>query len=231
MLLAIDTSTRHGGVLLWNEGRMVSSYSWYSRRNHTAVLLPAVEHLLRWADVQMRDLSCVALCIGPGGFSALRVGMSVSKGLCLALDLPLVAVSTLEMEAYPHAHIEKPICPLIEISRQEVAWAQFQRSQDGWHKIRPEEATSLERFAQSVPGGSLLCGEGIVAHSAFLKATLGSKVTIAEYPGPALRLSALARLGAARLELNVTHDPANLQPLYLRQPTITKANPPRRVSP
>ena len=210
---------------------MVSSYSWYSRRNHTAELMPAVEHLLRRADVQVRDLRGVALCLGPGGFSALRVGMSVSKGLCLALNLSLVGVSTLEMEAYPHADTGRPICPLIDMGRQEVAWAQFQKSGEEWHKVRHEEVISLDGLVQAVPQGALLCGEGVAVHFAFLKTTLGSRATIAEYSGPAPRLWALARLGAARLERGVTDDPASLQPLYLRRPSITKPNPPKRVRP
>ena len=57
------------------------------------------------------------MALGPGGFSALRVGISVAKGLALPLDIPLVGVGTLEMEAYPYAGAGIPVCPLLEAGR------------------------------------------------------------------------------------------------------------------
>lgn len=231
MLIAIDTSTRYAGVLLWSQGRVVASCSWHSTRNHTSELMPAVQRLLHQANLQATDLTGVALALGPGGFSALRVGMSVAKGLCLALNLPVTGLSTLEMEAYPYADVGRLLCPLMDAGRGEVAWAQFQRQEGQWRKTRPEAVIDLDQLVRVAPREAIFCGEGVVAHSAYLKETLEQGATVVEYPGPALRLWSLARLGAERQKKGITDDPEALQPLYLRRPSITKPRPPSVVKP
>jgi len=231
MLLAIDTSTRYAGVLLWAEGRGIASYSWHSKHNHTAELMPAIQHLLQKNKTQIRDLRGIALALGPGGFSALRVGMSVAKGLALAMELPLVGVSSLEMEAYPLADVGRPICPVLDMGRQEVAWAQFQVREGRWCKIWPEALIGLHQIAEAIPRGAVLCGEGVLTHSALLKEALDQKATVVEYSGPAPRLWALASLGDERLEGGAADDAATLQPLYLRRPSVTTPNPPTKIRP
>ena len=93
MLLAIDTSTRHAGVALAQDGQVISSRSWCSLANHTAELMPAVAEILDGQRLAAGDLTGIAVALGPGGFSALRVGISAAKGLALAFGK---AVSRLE---------------------------------------------------------------------------------------------------------------------------------------
>ncbi len=81
MLLAIDTSTRYAGVALADEERVVSCRVWYSNMNHTMELMPQIAESLEAQDIDVASLEGVAVALGPGGFSALRVGMSVAKGL------------------------------------------------------------------------------------------------------------------------------------------------------
>jgi len=231
MLLAIDTSTRYAGVLLWKEGIPIVSQSWHSTHNHTAELMPAIQRVLRQAGIEAEALHGIALALGPGGFSALRVGMSAVKGLSLALDLPLVGISTLEAEAYPYAYTGGPVCPLLNIGRREVAWVWYERRNGDWQKIRSEEIIAIDQLPEAVAPGAILCGEGLLDNGSYLREALGQKATVVEYPGPSLRLWALARLGAERLERGLTDDPATLQPLYLRRPSITQPNPPRKVKP
>ncbi len=100
LLLVLDTSTRYAGAALWREDDAVASVSWRSTGNHTRELMPAIRRLLEMVDGKPEDLAGVGVALGPGGFSAVRVGMSAAKGLALPLKLPLVGVGTLEMEAY-----------------------------------------------------------------------------------------------------------------------------------
>ena len=125
MLLAIDTSTRYAGVALSEDGRVVSSRSWWSAVNHTAELMPAVSQLLGAAGVAVNDLEGIAVALGPGGFSALRVGMSVAKGLALASGKPLVGIGTLDAEAQPYWQTGLPVCALLDAGRSEVSSAHF----------------------------------------------------------------------------------------------------------
>ena len=136
MLLAIDTSTAYAGVLLWDDGRPVYSLTWRSAYNHTSLLMPAVRQSLQQLGISARELEAVAVALGPGGFSALRVGISAAKGLALPWGTPLVGVGTLEAEAYPYAETGSPVCPLLNIGRRDMAWACYQ-------KVKPEAGERL----------------------------------------------------------------------------------------
>ena len=231
MLLAIDTSTRFAGVLLWKDGLPLFSQSWHSVQNHTSQLMPAIQRTLQHSGIQVKDLDAIAVALGPGGFSALRVGMSAAKGLSLPFGIPLIGITTLEAEAFPYADTGLPICPLLNIGRREMAWTRYQKLHGKWQKTRQEEVIETDRLPDVLTAGALLCGEGIVASGPFLRESLRQSTPVMEYLGPGPRLSALAQLAAQRLERGLVDDPTALQPLYLRRPSITPPNPPRKVKP
>ena len=220
MLLAIDTSTRYAGVGLWRGDRLISSLSWYSQRNHTEELMPAIGHVLGQAGAGPDSLGGIAVALGPGGFSALRVGISVAQGLALPLSLPVVGVGTLEMEAYTYAGTGLPICPLLEAGRGEVAAALFQRSRGHWRKLEEERICTPEELPRYVSRRTLFCGEGVSMRGEFLRDTFGRKGVILDSYTPASRLWALGALARKRLKEGDTDSLSTLQPLYLRSPSI-----------
>ena len=91
MYLIIDTSTKHAAAGLWRDGLLVRTAAWRSRRHHTVELMPAIERLLAEESASPDSLLGIAVATGPGGFSALRAGLSVAKGLAFALSLLLAA--------------------------------------------------------------------------------------------------------------------------------------------
>ena len=125
MLLAIDTSTRYAGVALADEERVVSCRVWYANMNHTIELMPQIAESLEAQDIDVASLEGVAVALGPGGFSALRVGMSVAKGLAMTGRTKIVGVGTLDLEAVPFLDAGLPVCALLEAGRNELASALF----------------------------------------------------------------------------------------------------------
>ena len=229
MLLAIDTSTRYGGVALSGGDGTLASYCWYSLHNHTAELAPAIDHILEVSETGPAGLDAVAVALGPGGFSALRVGISAAKGLALALNIPVVGVGTLEMQAYPYADTGMPICPLLEAGRGEVAAAIFQASQGRWKKLQDERVCTPEELVESISKPTIFCGESVENHRKFLQQALGDKAAIVGFSAVPSRLWALAALAAERLRQQDTDNLAALQPLYLRKPSIGPPETPQKV--
>ena len=216
MLLAIDTSTRNAGIALADAGgRVISCRSWYSAVNHTAELMPAVAQTLAAAGLTVHDLAGIAIALGPGGFSALRVGMSVAKGLAIASGKPLVGVGTLDLEAWPYRDSGSPVCALLDAGRGEVAAASFAAGQ----RRRPDRICPPAELPAEGEEPTLFCGEGLAAHAELLRHNLGHRAVIVSN-APAARLYALAALGQQRLAAGDGDDVATLQPYYLRMPTI-----------
>ncbi len=216
MLLAIDTSTRNAGVALAREGQVVSARSWRSAVNHTAELMPAVAHVLEGAGLSVNDLDGIAVALGPGGFSALRVGMSVAKGLALASGRPLVGIGTLDAEAQPFLQSGLPVCALLDAGRSEVSSGYF--GADGL-RLREDRICAPPELLEEVAGPLLFCGEGTAAHGEIIRERMGDQALVVGH-SPAARLWALAALGHGRLEAGETDNVATLQPYYLRMPSI-----------
>lgn len=231
MLLAIDTSTRYAGIAIADQERVLASRCWHSTGSHTAQLMPAISNLLKELDLSVGELDGMAVALGPGGFSALRVGLSTAKGLALAAGKPLVGVGTLDLEAFPylasdHGGSGFGVCAILDSGRKEIASARF--GADGLRTradtiCEPDEL--LSEFAQAdncraeVAQPIIFCGEGVANWRKVLQDGLGSQALIISHSSAA-RLWSLAEMGRQRLDAGESDDLAELQPYYLRMPSI-----------
>lgn len=221
MLLAIDTSTRNASVALYDGGRVASTLAWHSTVNHSAELMPAVAQLLERRSARPSDLDGVAVALGPGGFSALRTGLSVAKGLAMASRIPVVGIGSLDLEAYPYRDAGLPVCALLEAGRSEASSALIDREGrryrddgiSGWEELL-SEIQSLK-----LDGPILFCGEGMAPWADAIRDALGSQA-VPCYNPPSSRGGSLAALAQQRLERGEADDLDSLQPHYLRMPTI-----------
>src|SRR5690625_4937869 len=96
MILGIDSSTMTGGDALINQQGLVSEYVLNIRTTHSERLLPAVDQILINADVRLQELQGIAVIIGPGSFTGLRIGVATAQGFAYSLQKPLVGITTLE---------------------------------------------------------------------------------------------------------------------------------------
>ena len=95
-ILGIETATMTGGVALLDEKRLISEYTLNVRTTHTARLMPALDQILKDSSVDKSEIDGVAISMGPGSFTGLRIGLATAKGLALGLDIPLLGVPTLD---------------------------------------------------------------------------------------------------------------------------------------
>src|SRR4030043_300257 len=143
MELAIDTSTNFCSIGLSRQGETIAELTWRSEQSHTVELVPNIVRLLNQAKITPQSLRAVFVAKGPGSFNGLRVGISTAKGLALALSIPLVGISTLEVEAYPFAFTKLPICPIHNAGRGEIAAAVYQLK-GTWQCLTSEHITTTD---------------------------------------------------------------------------------------
>lgn len=221
MELAIDTSTETASIALSSEGEVTAELTWHAGQNHTAELMPNLVHLLQQARVNLKDMEGLIVAKGPGSFNGLRVGMATAKGLSFALGIPLVGVSTLEVEAFPHAATALPICPILNAGRGEIATALFQVRRGKWRRLREEHITTLDSLLLEIKGRTIFCGKIPHEVALQLKEGLGQRALILGGAAWLRRAGYLAELGWRRLEKGDFDHLPTLQPLYLRRPAIT----------
>ncbi len=225
MLLAIDSSTSVAGLALWQEGQVLAELTWHTKENHTAELLPNVIKLMGLSKTEMNSVKGIAVAKGPGSYNGLRVGLSTAKGLALALNVPLAAVSTLEVEAFPHAVTRRPICSIHNAGRGEVAAALFQEKEGKWLKLTEEHITTMDVLLGQVPSDTLFCGELSADMIKKVTEIRGDNTQIVAGANSLRRAGYLAELGWKRLSAGDQDDIRSLQALYLRRPPITVAKP------
>lgn len=214
MLLAIDTSTGVTGVALYGPDGPRAEAAWESGRSHSAQLLPQLDTLLRHIGAARADITAVAVALGPGSWSGLRVGLSVAKGLCLAGGLPLLGVSTLEALAYQQLPASTAIVPLIRLGRERFATAEF-RGRERLERRTPDRNLALAELVGELRERALFCGDLDEPTRAELRRSLGAK---AQFPTPAATLrrpAFLAELAWRRFQAGEQDDLAALEPIYL----------------
>ena len=232
MELSIDTATDTASVAISREGKPLAEISWLAGQNHTVNLMPNTLHLFKLIGEELNKINAVFVSLGPGSYNGLRAGLSAAKGLALSLDIRLIGIGTLEIEAYPYADAGLPISVIHNIGRGEIASATYRMSNAGWQKVIEEHITTLDALCKTIDTKTVMCGEfsGFPETqpnpAEFIAEALGDMSVIRETT--LRRAGVLADMGWKRLERGEGDDIATLQPLYLRRPAITKPREKKR---
>lgn len=231
MILALDTATRQTGIALFDGQEVVAEVNWRSADGQTTELLPRLAQLMAWHGLAPTALSAVAISLGPGSFTGVRVGVSAAKGLAMAGATPLIGIGTLDATAFPHLGRPEPVCALVSAGRSRVFWALYAAaatdlSQPGepvclgeWCGWRtPLHLSSVAELAGLVATPVYCTGELSPAVRAQLTELLGERARLSPASAAGRRAGCLAELGWHRLQAGQRDDPASLSPLYLREP-------------
>ncbi len=213
MLLAVDTSTAQVGLALYDGSQVIAEYAWRSSQRHTVELAPAIQELLARCGVTMDDLQALAVALGPGSFTSLRVGLSLVKGLALARGLPLIGVPTLDILAAAQPAARLPLAVVLQAGRGRLALGWYKHSKDGWRAKGPARVVTVEALAEEVTAPVLICGE--LTAEERQKLVVKPEIQIVS-PARALRRPAiLAELAWGRWQAGSVDDEATLAPIYL----------------
>ena len=216
LVLGIETSTIQGGVALVGEAGLLSEYTLNVEATHSERLLPAIDRTLRDAGLELGALQGLAVAIGPGSFTGLRIGLSTAKALAYATGLPLVGVPSLEALAWAVPAARWPICPVLDARKQEVYAALFRTDPDGVTRLTEDQALAPEALCERISEPTLFLGDGVAVYGELFRRLLGDRFLALP---PALRggrPASVADLGRRRLLLGERDPVDGLVPRYLR---------------
>lgn len=215
MLLALDTTSAWVGVALHGSSGLLAATSMQASMRQSQRCVAEVDHVLARAGLRPQDLSAIAVALGPGGFTSLRVGLSVAKGLGLALGRPVLGIGSLAAMAQPCRALAGgcALGAMLDLGRGELA-AQWY-SEPELRVAGDPLVGDVAHIAAAAPAGPLLVvAEVGGAMRAELAVALGSRATFVEVPAPLLRIAGVAALGWERLVRGEGDDLASLQPRY-----------------
>ena len=220
LLLNIDTATEHASICLSEGEKIIGLVESTEQKNHASFVQPAIQQLIVQAGITLKDIHAIAVTSGPGSYTGLRVGLASAKGICYALQKPLILVNTLEVMAqsvltqYQSNHTVLPdltsICPLIDARRMEVFTAVYDIS---LQEIKAPHALLLDSlsFSSLLSNGIIFTGNGRQKLEALIPGTNAIFSTI-QHNATHLAIRALISYNASRFA-----DLAYSEPLYVKE--------------
>lgn len=218
-VLGIDTSTSEAGLALVENGRDLDGIAWDADRSQSIELPPRLDQMLRHHGLSPSDLKGVAVGLGPGAFTSLRVGLSLAKGMSLGASLPLVGVPTLEALAASYAAEETPVWALLSAGRGRFSAARYKFESGTAQRDGGYQLGTVDELAALMEPGAVIVGDLKTEARERVGRRLGAGARIVPADGLSPRASWVARVGAERLSRGQQDDPRSLEPIYLPSPS------------
>ncbi len=216
LILAVETATSRQSVALVQDSEVLAKQEWYSVGSHSRQLIPTIDGVLAPLGFHIQDLNGIAVSIGPGSFTGLRVGLATVAGFRLVSDVRVVAVPTLEAMAWNLYGETKLLCPILRSRVGEVYWALFQWKNNQLVRISEDHVGGFSTLAESIDEPVLVYGEGWLANREALQVALESYAC--EPDGIAMQVSAVSVAKAGLLLLKAgQYAELGLTPRYVQR--------------
>jgi len=219
IVIGIETSTPQTSVAIGSEQGIVAQMSVAGRARQEAAA-PALQQLLRWSGTDLAKVGGVAVGVGPGLFTGLRVGVETAKTLAQVLGVPIVGLTSLDVVAVAVRHSPGRICAVIDGRRGEVFWSLYEPVPGGVVRETEHAVDTPDRLIAellAVPGDVLLVGDGAILYRHEIERELGGRVGFASATHAHPQAAQLVELAAPRF-LREEHDRLfDVVPVYLRK--------------
>ena len=218
-VLAVETATSWQSVAILDDSRVLARYDQDAAGSHAKLLLPTIDRLLRETGVALKQLDGLAVSIGPGSFTGLRVGLATLLGFRTISRLPLAVVPTLEGMAWNLKGTSTLLCPILNSRRGEFYWALFRWTSEGrLERVMSERVGTAAMLGDSLTGSVLVFGEGWTGEAPAIRVSTSPSTTLIEAPDSAMKPSAVS-IGLAGIERLRRGESAGVgvRPLYVQR--------------
>lgn len=223
-ILGIDTTSKHSSISIFRDEEIQVEYNFTTMDGLSASLVPALEFVLRSAGLKLDDINIFGICIGPGLFTGIRVGMATLKGLLFDQAKPVVPVLSLKAVAYNYINSDFTIVPLIDARRNEIYIAGYKREKKIKEIIAPQliAINRLEETLDEIENVHFI-GSGAEIHKEFLKKVFhNSKI----FYRSSFLASEICRIAYLKfLKNEYITDLQQLLPFYIRRPDAEITSP------
>ena len=217
-ILAVDTSGPVAGIAILKDGCVIFEEAVVNKLTHSANLMPMIGAALSRTDMTLKDMHRLAVVVGPGSFTGVRIGVSTVKGLSHGSGIPCVAVDALQAMAAGVPYFDGIVCPIQDARAGQVYGAAFTAGEVPTRLLEDAPLKLEDYVAQVKSSGVRFCflGDGMPVHRARLAELLGDQAIFASANVSYLRPASVALLAAQPDAQEL--DYLTLMPLYLRAP-------------
>jgi tRNA threonylcarbamoyladenosine biosynthesis protein TsaB len=218
LILGIDTATQQVGCAIGGHEGVLASFQAAKGKRHAETLVPAIQFLCQKAHIELSEISAIAVDVGPGLFTGLRVGVATAKAMASALRVPMLGVTSLDLLAFEVRWTPKRIVSVVDARRGEVFFAFYRQVPGGVQRLSEMRCGSPEELCSEIQATGEDClavGDGALRYTEALQDVMRVDTGDAglAYPSPA----ALVQLAHARALREEFVNSWDLQPVYLRK--------------
>ena len=217
-ILAVDTATKSCSVAVIDNDALLAESTLMEDETHSRHLLSLVDAVMVKAELKLAQLDGFAVCVGPGSFTGLRIGIASIKGLAYALNKPVVGVSSLKTLAWQCQKTSYLICPLIDARKQQVFFGRYRYQNEALRIDGREQVASPAEAVRGIREPSVFIGNGAELYRDHILSELGELAHFVSGQQQIIQASAIARLSLSRFINQETDDVHSLVPHYIRRP-------------
>ncbi len=220
IILGIDTTSSAASVSLLNEQKLLGEYTSNAKLTHLQKLMPMVDHLLENCHLSFSDVDAIAVSIGPGSFTGIRIGMSTAKALAQVRNLPIVGVPTLNALAYNIPFYPGVVCPILDARRHQVYGAVYKWEQGYCKEIIKADAYEIETLMEQMDkyNDIIFLGDGVQTYKNRITAILDNAASFAPQYLSMQKSSSVAQLAYEMFSEENVSNCYEIKPNYLRKP-------------
>lgn len=218
-ILGIDTSSNASSVAVIEDNKLICEYTVNTKTTHSQKLMPMIENMLLMSEVSINDIGAIAICIGPGSFTGLRIGMATAKAIAHVRDLPIIGVNSLEILGANMDLCDKKICSILDAQRNQVYMGKYKFENNKIVEIQPVDVVEIENLLEEISNESeewIMVGEATHKYEDKIKVISNIKI-----PAPSnnvTKASSLCSIAIKKYNENIDiHDCYNINPMYIRK--------------
>ncbi len=215
-ILAIDTSTAVNSVCILDNNGIVAEHTVGAQGSHNRILLRNIDTCMKAAGIRLGEINAIAVALGPGSFTGLRIGISTAKTLAWANRIRILGIPTLDALALNVPYSKHTVCTLLDARKKEV-YCRLYRANGGYPEgVTENLVIAPEKIAELIDSPTIFLGDGWLLYERVLRKILGDKALSLPPSFNTIRAGNVATLARFRLEKNDTDDVQSLKPIYVR---------------
>ena len=218
-ILGIDTSTMAANVAVLEDDKLICEYTINTKKTHSQKLMPMIENMLKLSDLDIKEIDAIAICVGPGSFTGLRIGMATAKAMAHVNNIPLIGVNSLEILGANMDLCNRNICSILDAQRNQVYMNKYILKDDKITELEEISIKPIDELLEEISSSNedwVLVGEAVYKYKEKIEEI--SNITIPSPANNITKASTLCFVARDKMLANVqVYNCYNINPMYIRK--------------
>lgn len=218
-ILGIDTSSLATSIAVIEDNKLICEYTINTKKTHSQKLMPMIENMLECSDLNIKDIDVVAVSIGPGSFTGLRISMATAKAIAHVRNLPIIAVNSLENLASNMNLCDKKICAILDAQRTQVYTSKYKFEENKLVQLEEIDVLEIEDLLMNLGESNeewIIVGEAVYKYEELIKKY--SNIQIPKASHNVTKASSLCSLAIDKYKNKIdVYDCYTINPMYIRK--------------